>query len=613
MAIPAGVYRLALLGDPDWVIGVDNDSYKDWSWLTINDWHHEHYQKWVVKPEGDWYIFSNTDCDKLMATEKRGAFNKNWMILWHYDKGNWSRFKINPSGTNAVINNNQYPSYYFQIQSGTNYIVTPWTWKSWSWREWLTLWKKSGTAANKRWETWCLIKDSNRDYNLGTPASPSLGYVTTLSSPVSDFGSWSPTWIGSGSEWQVRYRYRCRKKGTDTFTGWSYWYSLDNKTTDEGWGNAWAANTPVTTSGSWKIATKEISVTLDKNLYDKKEYQVEVRRFMSNAYYVQGVPVHTHSPSAIGTVNFIVCPDITIGKIGYNNDGLVFTVTSDFLRNGNSATFESIKLNGRVVATNYSVSNLGYNKAKVTIPNSNLKFIPTGTGDVSIDMSYRTIDGSFHFSGLTTTFDADSYGVPINPTITKGSGGIEYVNVGNFKTASVILQHEQDGRASFITCEKVGNNFVVIPPFGKEYILLISVTDSAGNEGFKRVRRDGSDEKPRLIFNFGNDFAQIPYDVKVNRSLKRDTAVYQTQDRQFESEFFGEGSSREFSITGRIKKVDKMFEKASYNDIERLSMCGYSIMRTADGGLFKVAISRVDFESEDSNYRNVVMSCREVS
>lgn len=475
-------------------------------------------------------------------------------------------------------------------------------------------------------QKWVFVKDTRHDSSFAVPANIGLATSTTggrnttiscNSTPVTFY----PYWQCQGSYWQLRWRWRGRKTGTSTWSGWTNWYSISNtsvpngSTNDLGWGNAWTYNVSATGNGSERRSSRGISVNIDQGTYDKKEIQIEVRQFAPNNIKLDGVSISTHGSSATQTVNAVYRPTLSCQEISFSPTGLQVPITSDFKRNGNTALINSITVNGKTLVSNFKASNLSYtgNGAIVEIPISNLSFIPNDNDTAKMSVKYTTIDGTWTYNLNPKIKYNTSHGLTLSPVFTNADGWTERAKLnGTYTDSHCWLMVENEGRTSFSECEKDSSGrFIIVPPLNKPYTLFFSAETSSA-WGTLSVVRPAIQGCKYFLFNWDEEYAVLPWDANVSWGLSRDANVIQTQGRYFESVFFGKGSSRQININGRLLDNDGV-DRSSFFDFEKLSVSDYAIVRFPTGERFDAAIEKVNFSYSNRRYRDVSVTCREVS
>lgn len=482
-------------------------------------------------------------------------------------------------------------------------------------------------------QRWVLIKDVFTNDKMAVPSNLGLATSANGNRVMSVPCSSTPApfyiyWECPGKYWHISWTWRGRKAGTDSWSGWAQWQavaddnSLNGSPAENGWGDPWNPTTTTTNSGNAHRSNKPIYLGINQNTYDKKEIRLCIRQFQPDSKTINHGSYSTLYPSVSKmiysnekTIFAVYKPNLSCSDIGFSPNGLKFSLTSDFKRNNNKAAINSITINGKTLVKNFNASGLAYtgNGSSIDIPMSMLQFVPNEGDSAKISVKYSTIDGTWTYNFTKPISYNASHGLTLNPTFKDGEGKTQLAKLnGSFTSSHCWLLVEHDGRSSFVECEKDANGeFIIIPPLGVPYRLFFTAENSSG-WGTRSILMPAIKGYRYIIFNWNTGFAVLPWDTSVQWSLERDSNTVQTQGRYFESVFFGDGSSRPFTIKGRLLDEDGV-EHSSPEDFEKLSVSDYGVVRFPNGGRYDLAIQKVAFSQDHRRYREVTITGREVS
>lgn len=428
------------------------------------------------------------------------------------------------------------------------------------------------------------IKDSYPSSFLPVPAlvgvSPSLTGARTTEVAVTNGGTVYPCFSCAGGKFQLRYRYRTRATGTETWSDWGNWLSIRNGaevSTDDGWGDAWDANVTVSPEDDVKHAWA-VSVPFDISSYDKREMQVQVRSWDGSTYqtYFPGA----HGQSATETVTIAYEPTLTFDSVALTPYGLVISYESDFPRGNNTFTLESLKVGGKPICAPFKADGLWY-QGDLLIPIDELFFVPGNGAAFEAEVKFKTTDAetTATLSGAVT-YDAN-HGLDID--IAQSPDGYN-VNVtvdseNVLDEVRCIIVYD-DG-----TTRAVGfDGFTVTPPFGKEYALVVSAV--SGSEWAVESVSGLLVASSACVWDY--DGGQLAVDKFKERfggleySYEQEHEVLSLHGREYDSVFMGSVSSDSINITCIVDDIEP---------VNVLRQAGYATFRTPLGDRREVAVT----------------------
>lgn len=618
--IEDGIYKLASLQSATQVLNVPGGSTSQGAKLEIYmDVDAYNQRKWYIQESGTYITIRNVKSNMMVDVWGAKAVDKRDIIQYPYNGTSAQLWFCETSGVNVTVNNVLYVPVILKTKCNTNYTLDRAS-NAYSNSTRVWLYKNNGTDAQK----WVLLKDTRYQdcavpTNVGMSTTKTSAASTTLSCQKAST-TFYPCWkCANGTTWQVRWRWRGRITGTDSMSGWSPWYSNSNNAavsnavcTDEGWGDAWTYNVSAEPASSLFHSTQGIAINIDQGTYDKKEVQLEVRQFLSNNTTLNGIDVSSHGASCTASINCVYRPIIECDEIIFSADGLTVPIDSDFMRNGNTVTIKSITVDGKTLVSNFTRKDYDYQGDAIDIPIDQLEFIPDDGAAAKLQVLFGTIDKAWTYNLTPTITYTASHGLSINPSFTNADGWIELATVDVYDDVHCWILVENDGRITFSECDKDSDGkFIIIPPLGIEYRVFFTAV-SGDSWGTYSVLRPALRTCRYVLFNYDTEYCALPWNAKIDWGLERDTEIVQTQGRDFESVYFGDGSSRQITITGDLL-LDDGIPNTDFIDFEKLSVANYAIVRYPYGERFDVAIEKVSFSAEHSRYRGVTITCREVS
>lgn len=464
-------------------------------------------------------------------------------------------------------------------------------------------------------QMWVFVRDSYYaktwpvPANVGMAASKTGAASKTVLLPGGK-GTVYPAWTCAGSRFQLRYRWRGRNKGKDTWGGWVAWREPSGSTANAGWGDPWATDLTDPAAGSLKHYLPGISVSLDA-AYDKMEFQVEVMRFEPSAY-ISSVKANgpAHGGSAAGTVSVVARPNVTVSQVAFAPDGLRIAYSSDFARGGNRVDALSVACGGRTLVSGFQARGLAASGTLV-VPFERLAFVPEDGAACKVSMRFSTVDTSVSVSTTRAVAYDASHGLALSPSFEAADGFAVLARLPGASEAACYLQVEQDGRTRFSKCEEASAGvFRVLPPFGRTYFLLF-VAQSGSSWGTRVVGRPAMAGDRSHVWNWdGGGWFRLPLDARRSESLQRDFEAVQANGRARESVFFGDGSKGAVSVGGRIPARGAA-SHGGLEDFEALAACGCAVLRCPDGERFEVAVVGAERQASGPWWSEVSVSMRE--
>lgn len=466
-------------------------------------------------------------------------------------------------------------------------------------------------------QKWEAIPDTMIDDGMSVPANVGLTTTTTgskISTPaISSPTTLYPVWMASAGLFQLRYRFRYRRTGKDTYTGWNSFRSPTGVSINDGWGSDPRIQTGSDTGTSnTRHYVDGISYSMDINNYDKIETQIEVRGFDSDDNFGFG---ETHSVSCTSTIPIYYKPNLTLTSVTYTPDGILIPFVSSFPRNGNSITISIEKTQTEVfLVDSYTADGLGYNDTlSIPIDKINSTIVPGES--IRVKASLKTSDGvSFSYTKSDVIDLSTGHGTTVSATFSVTERNGLLVNVpGTYSKVGVWLIINQDGRLLFVEADQQSTGrYVIYPPFNIPYQIYVLTQTSSTSWATKVFDRPAYKVQEGLFqWNYNTDFTSLLLDVDASRTVERDFESYVTTGRYKEVVHFGASSKVSLSCKGVILLTSDI-PNSSYSDFERLAMCNYAIYRTSLGKWYKVAVTGVSDSYTWTAHQQVKIDMKEV-
>lgn len=487
-------------------------------------------------------------------------------------------------------------------------------------------------------QKWKLVRETIYAPTYGVPSS--VGVLDGTKKLVVDHADASsggmrvyPAWVSAGSTFQFRVRATARLASSpydddlEETQPWHCPYAKDDGQANGGWGDPWADY--IEAGGAaygMKRWDEGIDVVLG-SLYDKVVLQIEVMRFepagRAPSMAVSG-PVHGGSTSDY----VVVCraAQVQLFDFKMTAQGLCIDYVSDFERPWNGVSGLTVTDEGGApVVSGWAASALDY-QGTLIVPTSYLSSIPAHGSALTVKCDWVTCDGAVtHVVAVGEVTLPRTTGLDVEPTFSAAPGYRQVCEMPAYPEAFVWLESERDGAPYLSECEEVTTDadrarevrrFSIVPPVAQPYKVTVFAVSDQNREGSAERSFMKADCPRSYVWNFGDDWARLPFDTERNVSLTRDSAAYQTNGKARESVYFGEGSAGEINVSSRVLDDSVMPEgfedtHSGYGDFERLAAAGYAVLRTPDGMRYDVAVTAASQSVKRSQWRDVTVTMRE--
>lgn len=621
MAIADGIYHIDTAQEAGQCIDVCGETSANGANAMINTYHSEgtysgNNQVFQVSTySGDIRIIKACNCGKCLEVygtkTPKGGENIDQFAYHGTASDKNQRWSIVDSGTDVTIDGMTYDAYYIKneynsnlvmdaqgasFKSGTNVFLCP---------------NNGGTN-----QLWIFHKDLVWDKYLTVPIVGVCYSATSGTAYYSDNQlMWThasdtlyPVLRGPAGGYQWRYRWRGRKMGTDSWTGWSAWTSPSGSTAESGWVDPWEATE--TTSGSAGIQrfSQGIAVGVDLVTYDRKGFQIEVRRFQADGCDYGA----THGSPCTLSFYSVYNPTITMDTFAFSPDGLEISYASDFHRNGNAILFSIwVKVDGawKLLVADHYESNIAYS-GTITVPIGEIQFVPSDDAELSVWHTWSTLDATFDSRNILgkIAYNAN-HGTTVNATASYVAEGAYYIVTLASAHTSVTCWLETDN--TFEACKQIDStHFTVIPQLGDTSPTAFIAVDDGTSWATQAIALDPIMSMKYYVWNYDDTYTVL----KCNKDASVDVSIDDTPDfesaltsgRKYQSVFFGEGYSSPITVSGAILVGDS--GNADVSDFDRLLEAHYALFRAPTGERVHVAITDVKYSSINKLYRLVSIS-----
>lgn len=664
MALPVpGVYRIKSALDESYYLDIGDGSTANLAYIYTRPWNGNREQIFVMTSYGEYVSLAATHSGKAIAVPETMGKTVNMVIQFDVIGANhgqrWGLTETTSSSgktcyklRNLFTSENSYPNIAIDSKQGLQKHVE------------LAPLRESDA---QKW-----IFEKYIYLNKSLPVPSSVGFATGSSSDITSRTVYLlsssesaptlyPIWACNGSQWQLRYRERTFSTGASSWGGWTAWKTLSGLTTEDGWGDIWKVNCEASGSGVTKKATTGIKVSIDPATVDQKQYQIEVRNCTTRNATIRNAL--EAGVSATGTVTVLYRPTLTLNSLTFTGDGLSIAYTSDYKRDGNTIYIGKIGTSKPVLGTagagtyrllttrNMRFDNMPHT-GTINIPFSELTYLPdsgdefnivstivSGVNSAAREESKRTT--------MKLTYDT-LHGINVDATfqynLSSDAGAVQISRRANYPNSECHMIYEQDGETIITECEvTVDNRFIAVPPFNKEYTIIMSAVDKTNDNiwGAKSWKPKIISDKDGIVrghmFTFAsedNNGDQIlgnidyfslflndkPYSME-SSSYSPDSVSYMFQGDRRESVYFGAGSSVSITVEGicptaegvkQFKRNDHL-AKCTLDDFHRLRNHKYAVYRDPYGRRYEVAIIDTSETPLLNGFYKVSLTLKEVN
>ncbi|RVU97066.1 hypothetical protein EII22_09025 [Coriobacteriales bacterium OH1046] len=471
MAITAGTYTIRSAMDPTIVLDVEGNSTASGANIELWSDNGGLNQVWDVQRASSTYCRIVSARSGLLVDSSNAVPANGRNILQYRDTGGDNQqWAIADSGQTIAVNGAAYPLYRIESRMDRSYCMDASGEGSAPGTN-VILWRAKDPAALN--QLWLLMPTSIPSARLlapssgGVSASAQSGGSRTLATAPTATAVY-PSWVGTGSSWQVRYRTATRGVSDADVGAWSAWKCLaDGSTANGGWGAVGTVE-PVTASGGRIRATHGIPIVLGST-NDKVELRFEARRF--EADFEAGFDAH--GTAASFKASAVTHPSLSIDSLVWTPDGVRLTPATE--RGGASYVLEIDGITKQPMR--YSGVQAG---DYLHVPSDMLAAIPANGESYTVRLSLTTADGAAAKStGAVACAYSASSGLTISPSFSEQAHGVRTVDLSAYPKRNVWVVSGGEAHPM----RESGGVFWIAPPQGVPYSIFVQVENQAGAWG----------------------------------------------------------------------------------------------------------------------------------
>lgn len=390
----------------------------------------------------------------------------------------------------------------------------------------------------------------------------------------------------STGQYQVRRRQRKLLHNTNNWTPWEYYESPEGLLSDEGWGDAWTANSNSSCSLGYSSANSTDGV-------DSIEYQIDVRTF---GYINEGDVRIFSSCSNNNTLSVITkqLPTFTIDSVSMISEGLLIEFTHDIYRTIDKVmlSFQAVMQNEKIIWEGKEIELDLENDDNYIIPYSELLNFPSLEYDLDIQASLNPISDYIGETTCEASLPIITEGGELVPEIE-----IEYLENFNvklivseqtsqlFTESALSFIYEDDGQVINQKLLGENNEYLFCPPLNNNFKIVATLKTLSGGHiikwGVKPFTFTGPKTTGIIIntlyrqFNFKYATVDFPSQVVENKDLgaiesELDGSTYKDLN-------YGSVQPKSVKVAGAV------YLQNDWNKLASTLNDGYCLLRTSLG------------------------------
>lgn len=477
MALSAGTYTIRTALDPTLCIAVSGLSTADGAKCQLESYTGALDHVWDLSVVHSSYFKAVNGRSAKVWTLSPGLVTEKRVEQWSWDDGTAEQWEIVDSGLTKTFNGTSYPLYHIIGRGTLNDLCMDAAGEKSAPQTDVLIRAKATPAATK--QLWLFTPNTFPNDKFLAPTKGALtrtaggGAYNPLNVP-STVSTVYPSWVGSGSKWQCRYRIAVRGTSDAEVGSYGNWKCLANgSTANSGWGAGGTLCNIVTTNGRIR-ATDGIPITLGAT-NDKVRVQFQARRWEANSVSVDGTLFDGRGTVGGFTVDTNVTVTVGVSSLVWTPDGVL--VTPDPSNHRDDNTYK-IWINGlsKKWMTFAGVADGDYCK----IPSDNLKKTPVNGQSYTVQVKLTTFDKVEASTSATVACSYDAnYGLALNPTVTN-VGSAKRVNLSSYPEHHVWVV--TDDGAWEMRDDDQGRTWIA-PPLGVPFTVFVQADDGNGSWG----------------------------------------------------------------------------------------------------------------------------------
>lgn len=601
MPITGGTYRIITAMDAGICLDVQGNSQA--SGANIELWADNGglNQVWDVQVvSGSYCRIVSARSGLLADSSNAAAANGKNIIQWAATGGNNQQWLIDESGSTVTINGTAYPTYYIRSRMNTGYVMDASGQRSAPGTN-VQLWQFNG-GLNQQWVLMPTTVPSTRlqaptaGRLSSSPTGPGANPITVPTSTTAVY----PSWQGTGSRWQVRYRTATRARTGAAVGAYSPWRCLaDNSTANDGWG-AVGTTVPITVSGGRIHASRSIATPLG-TANDKVRVQFQARRYEPD--FENGFNAHGAAAQFTADVNAAVT--VSVDSITWTPAGVYVIPVPSNRRDDNSYR---IWINGLskswgtfagVAAGDYCV-----------IDDASLAAMPVDGRSYTVQVQMTTRDGvTVKASQSVRCSYGSDHGLSIALDPVEAAPGVYRVDLSAYPVHHVWVV--EDGNAHEMRDDGNGITWVAAPQ-GKPFTVYAQAEGADGAWGTAMAGYTALKvEAHRLVWEGGwASFAANRDDEPLlNVNSSTNTTASMMAGGSFEAVTAGEGRMVGGSLAAVVVYDADGDLDGTIDAMEAAVFAWYAGVR---GQLWRIAVESVDTTRQSDKYAELTITWRRV-
>ena len=567
MAIDEGMYELRTILQTSMVVTGSGYTPVTGSNVFLYSWNDGNNRKWRFTKESDGkWLVRNASNGLYMASKSSEPTNGTNVIQWTYNTRGQLRWNVIETG--ETVN---YEGYTCPVVRLGNYATSDGA--TWMLDVDGAMTKNSTNMEVNRSNSndsqrFALVPSElmSNDYpvpaNLGwtydTDNDPYITHADAGQTQMKIGWRFPTTWVPDESKgYERRVRTRLMSKSTSTWGSWSQW-------------TQWADVDPYL-RGLCCYDANAVDGSFNTSSYKAKEVQAEVRCTAEDR----------HGHTAASTMRCIVDPVATIAMQGATKDGIVLSVSSDYVPA--NYTIRSMEVDGSEILTEPVSAQVVSGAVSLTVPWGKLRLIPDDGATVTVRYSRGTdLFASINGGGTRDTTVTVSYGTAPSVAPRVAAGGGRTLSVSHSAGVTSVWTSNGESVVGGTSASRV------LYPFGDSLRVLVTlrdgtvyVADMAAIVG-----------NPAHAFNWaGGSFLlelregePLATDVSVDREYE----AFKLNKREWESVHYQRTKSGSIDATGAI--VGGISE-SDRRDLDALVEQGYVTYRSPFGLVAQVAVT----------------------
>ena len=602
MALTAGTYSIRSAMDTSICIGVAGLSTADGVKCQLESWTGAYDQVWDLSVVNSSYFKAVNGKSAKVWTLSPGLVPEKRVEQWAWDSGTAEQWTITDSGQTKTINGTSYPLYWIIGRGTLNDLCMDAAGEKSAPQTDVLIRAKATPAVSK--QLWAFVPSNFPNDKLLAPTKGGLARTASggahdpLNVP-STVSAVYPSWVGSGSNWQCRYRTAVRGTSDAEVGAYGDWKCLANgSTANSGWGAPGTLCT-VTKSGGRIRSSNPIAVTLGAT-NDKVRVQFQARRFESNSVDIGGTLFDGRGTAGSFTVDVNADVTVSVSTMTWTPGGLLITPVPS---NGRDDNTYRIWVNGlsKKWQTFAGVANGDY----CSLRNDLLKRTPVDGQAYTVQVKLVTIDKAEASASVSVTCSYTE-GITLSHTPVKVAGCTYTVDLSSYPEHHVWVVTADDAWEMRDAAD--GKTWCACPQ-GVAFDIFMMAVDANGDWGTDHKSYAAQPVAGhRLVYEGGYFLFKTNLDAPplLNVSGETNTEASLMTGGTFEAVTAGEGRMVGGSLNTLVLYSEKEVADVEAA-LEEAVFCWYEGLR---GQLWRVAVQSVASTQQIGDLATLTISWR---